>query len=303
MEQNNAPSFEPNFDLDFDFDDYNTEPEIDAYNEPSPFEIPANPYVDTAATVPVRVDTRTREERIADLFEQMATHRKTLEGVIGACTEPQLASELYAYIESLQETDFSVFSAASICAALERAGALERLGGEEESAPESEAPAAETHAAPAETTAEETPELAASATVVAEDGVEYLDIQPAAEVQWVATAEGLAYVNAKDPMAAIKNLFETEAAYLPIFKRALTMAAAESGTTLPKLEEAIDEDPLVQNPRFYAPYFAELLEQCDALEWRGGWHASTVGLEALALLANVEDPATQAGASAEGEAE
>lgn len=93
MQQNSTPSFEPNLDLDFSFDDYNAEPEIDAYNEPSPFEVPANPYVDTAATVPVRVDTRTVEERIADLFDQMATHRKTLEGVIGACTEPQPASE------------------------------------------------------------------------------------------------------------------------------------------------------------------------------------------------------------------
>lgn len=299
MEQNNAPSFEPNFDLDFDFDDYNAEPEIDAYNEPSPFEIPANPYVDTAATVPVRVDTRTPEERIADLFDQMATHRKTLEGVIGACTEPQPASELYAYIESLQETDFSVFSAASICAALERAGALVRLADETEAPAENEEGAAPEADATAHS--EEAAE-AAAATVVAEDGVEYLDIKPAAETQWQATAEGLAFVNAKDPMAAIKNLFETEASYLPIFKRALTMAAADGGTTLPKLEEAINEDPLVQEPRFYAPYFAELLEQCDALEWRGGWHASSIGVQALELLADVADPASEQTTPAESEA-
>lgn len=299
MEQNNAPSFEPNFDLDFDFDDYNAEPEIDAYNEPSPFEIPANPYVDTAATVPVRVDTRTPEERIADLFDQMATHRKTLEGVIGACTEPQPASELYAYIESLQETDFSVFSAASICAALERAGALVRLADETEAPAESEEGA--TPEADAAAHSEEATESAA-ATVVDEDGIEYLDIKPAAETQWQATAEGLAFVNAKDPMTAIKNLFETEASYLPIFKRALTMAAADGGTTLPKLEEAIDEDPLVQEPRFYAPYFAELLEQCDALEWRGGWHASSIGVQALELLADVADPASEQTTPAESEA-
>lgn len=138
--------------------------------------------------------------------------------------------------------------------------------------------------------------------MVAEDGVEYLDIQPAAETQWVATAEGLAFVNAKDPMAAVKNLFEAEAPYLPIFKRALTMAAADGGTTLPKLEEAIDEDPLVQEPRFYAPYFAELLEQCDALEWRSGWHASDIGMQALELLADVADPASDQTASVESEA-
>ena len=59
----------------------------------------------------------------------------------------------------------------------------------------------------------------------------------------------------------------------------------------------MDDDPLVQKPRLYAPHFIDKLEKCDALEWADTWTTTEIGREGLAIVK--EMMATQGGDEAE----
>ena len=45
----------------------------------------------------------------------------------------------------------------------------------------------------------------------------------------------------------------------------------EDGKTVKEINAQVDDDPLVQKPRLYAPHFIDKLEKCDALEWADSW--------------------------------
>lgn len=256
MERDNSPCNPPiEFDFDDDFEDLTpTENTTDAEPVPEP----------DAPPVVIR-DERTAEERTRDLFARMAPHRATLLGILSLCVEPHTASEVDAFVDELRAGDFSVFSSASLCAHLEKAGALERV------MPEGADPAA-----PAE-----------PRTIVV-DGIEYLEAAKAPELSWVTTPVGKNVLDADDPARRMRDLFVTEARYLPIFQRILELCADEEGATVPALGEAVDDDPLVQEPRFYASYFVDLLDKCGALQWQKTWHITEVGREGLALLAEID---------------
>lgn len=256
MERDDSPYNPP---IEFDFDDF----EDLTPAEQSAVDAPVAPEPDAALFVPR--DTRTAEERTHDLFTRMAPHRSTLLGILGLCVEPQTASQVNAYVDELRAGDFSVFSGSSLCSHLEKAGALERR------VPEGV-----------------NPEAPAQPRTVVVDGVEYLEAQKAPEIQWVTTPVGAAVLAVDDPARRMRELFATEARYLPIFQRILELCAAEEGATVPDLGEAVDDDPLVQEPRFYALYFVDLLDKCGAIQWQQTWHITDVGREGLALLTETD---------------
>ena len=65
-----------------------------------------------------------------------------------------------------------------------------------------------------------------------------------------------------------------------------------SGATTPTINGVVDNDPLVQKPRLYAPHFVDKLEKCDALEWRKAWFTTEIGKQGLEMLADVVDEPT-----------
>lgn len=253
MERDDSPYNPP---IEFDFDDFDDLTPA----EQQVADAPVAPAPDAAPFV-VR-DERTAEERTRDLFTRMAPHRATLLSILELCTEPQGAFTVYAHVDALRAGDFSVFSGASLCSHLEKAGALERIVPEDAN-----------------------PEAPAQLRTVVVDGVEYLEPQKAPEILWVTTPVGAAVLAADDPASRMRELFAREARYLPIFQRILELCAAEDGATVPALGDAVDDDPLVQEPRFYALYFVDLLDKCGAIQWQQTWHITDVGREGLALLA------------------
>ena len=64
---------------------------------------------------------------------------------------------------------------------------------------------------------------------------------------------------------------------MDIYLRVLDMCADNGGTTTPALSAAIDKDPLVQSPRFFAQHFTERLEKAGAVEWDGAWKITDLG--------------------------
>ena len=209
-------------------------------------------------------------ERIDDLLKAMAPRRTVLLGILAACAQPQPASAVKAQVDELQANNFSVYSAANLCSLLEKAGALERVTADGDPADD----------------AEVEPE-----TVVV-DGVEYLEAREPVETYWRATAPGIAALEADKPLDRLRALLEQDAAYAPIYQRILNLCAADGGAATPAINDAVDNDPLVQKPRFYAPHFIDRLEKCDALVWKKTWRTTDIGRAGLDLLADA--PATTA---------
>lgn len=218
-------------------------------------------------------DTRTPEERTADLLKAMAPRRKVLLGILAFCEEPQLVDDVNAKVDELQAHNFSVYTAADLCSLLERAGALEHVTDEGGSLEDAE---------------EQEPE------VVEVDGVEYLEVKKSAPTRWATTAAGMAAVEADRPLDRLNALFAEDETYLPIYKRVLSLCDADGGCTIKALGDAVDKDPLVQKPRLYVAHFVDKLEKCDAVEWVDSWVTTEVGKTGLEILKDVEDaPATE----------
>ena len=231
--------------------------------EPADAGAPVRPAIHTTH----HDDDRPAQVRIAELFERMQPHRPILQAVMQRCLErPCAFVELRQRIEGLSEHHRSVYAPEGFCDLLERSGALRKVTAEGEPFPE------------------EDPEP----RVVVEDGVEYLEPVELPELHYVATDDGRQAMAAYSPVSRIERLFERDGRYLPVYKRILMMCAEEGGASMPALDKAIVDDPLVQEPRCYASRFVSYLETADAVEWRSGWHITQAGLEGLEMLNDVE---------------
>lgn len=264
------------FDFDDDFDplaDTEPSPEDEDYEET--IDLIGAPELTAQRTPPAEVaDTRPAAERIADLFGSMAPRRKILLGILSFCQTPQPVAAVNTETDRLQENNSSVYTAANLCTLLEKAGALRRVTED----------------------GEDFSQAKVEPRVIEIDGVEYLEPGTAPEAYWVDTAEGREAFEADKPLERLAELFVTDARYLPIYKRILTLCAQEGGQTAKDLGAAVDFDPLVQTPRLYAPRFVDRLEKCDALMWAKPWVTTDIGKDGLALLSDVVDdylPPTQ----------
>lgn len=211
-----------------------------------------------------KVDERCAEERIADLFSSMAPCRKTLLGMLSFCSTPQTTDNLDVEVARLQANNFSVYSAAALTNLLEQAGALVRVTAEGEPYPDDD------------------PEP----VLVEVDGVSYYEVAEAPVVHWVVTEEGAAYLAADKPLSRLNSLLDEDIRYASIYDTLLALCAAEEGATVTALSDAVDDDPLLENPRLYAPHFIDKLAKCDALEWRDkAWRITDIGRSGQTIVA------------------
>lgn len=263
MEQNTS-RFNP--DLDFDFNDFDpleslSVDEDDAVpSEEETLDCEADSPADASAGVE---DERSPEERIAELLATMEPRRKVLLGVLSFCAEPKLVDEVNAHIDELQKNNCSAYTAANLCALLEKAGAIERVTEE----------------------GELFKDIELEPQVVVRDGVEYLEPQEPPASFWRTTDAGMSVLAEDQPLERVRALFDEDALYVPLYTRILEMCAADGGASTKALEGTIDNDPLAQSPRLYTAHFVKRLEDADAVEWRGAWQATETGCAALEELA------------------
>lgn len=207
-------------------------------------------------------DDRPARECIEELFAELPMRRRVMLGLLNYCRGPRFVADVNAEYDRLQEHDFSVYSAGSMCELLRQAGALELLS----------------------TGREQEPDL------VEIDGVKYWQPRETDPLQWETTEEGAAFADADDPAGRLHAKLATEAGYEPIYLRILNLCAREGGATAKELHDAVDGDQLVQDPRRYAPYFFNVLEKDGALEWTGThWTITGLGRDAREELAECAD--------------
>ena len=272
--------FDFSFESDSDEFDPFEEVEEEAEEEDGSYEA-GSPAVTTAAEAleasgekpVVPVDNRTAEERTADLLTSMNSQRKTLLNILSFCIEKQTVTDVNNLVEKLKEYNYSVYSAADLCTLLEKAGALERVTAEGEDATE----------------------VKAEPKTVVVDGVEYLEAAEAPETFWLTTSAGQAALDADKPLERMHELLESDATYASIYERVLSLCSAEGGANTKDLGNEIDDDPMLQKPRYYATRFVDRLEKCDALEWKGAWCITDIGKQALDFIATIKSADESAG--------
>lgn len=174
-------------------------------------------------------------------------------GIVKACEGGIANSELEPKIAAMQQNNLSVYAPVTLCRMLERAGALTL----------------------------EIPQAAETAENV-EEGVEYLQIEQAVDPIWTATEDGLAVYGEFSDGAQFRDIvMNRDAQYLDIY-RAIMQAAADGGRTKAQIEEVTDAFPIVKKPRRFGGHFIDMLERCDALEWRDhAWRLTKLGQRML----------------------
>ena len=202
------------------------------------------------------------EERTTKLIETMGERGNILLDVLELCRDPQPVGLVNRRIDERQEHDFSVYSPAVLCQALVRAGALRHV-------------------------AEDGTEIdrgTRGAHPVDIDGEQYLEAEQSQATYWATTEAGLHVLEDNQPIDRIHALFAENMAYLPVYQRVLTLCSQDGGISMADLKQEVDDDPLLQQPRLYASYFADQLERCEALTWKRRWMTTDIGKLALAEL-------------------
>lgn len=97
-----------------------------------------------------------------------------------------------------------------------------------------------------------------------------------------ATPEGLAALEARGGMSAVRAALLEEPRYLPLFKRIFDMASSEGGASMKELDAAVNADPLCAEPRRFCGYFLGKLERLGAVRFEGSWVITPLGRETLA---------------------
>ena len=195
-------------------------------------------------------------DRVSRLVEAFGPRRKVMLGLLDFCREPRAADEIVEWVNGAQADNVSVYGADVLCARLEESGGLRRLENAESSEPR----------------------------VVVENGTEYLVPAKPASVCWGTTGAGVRVLESDDPLARLETALG-DGGYDVIFARLLEMCDQDGGASAGDMSMAVDDDPLVQSPRLYAPHFFNILARCDCLGWTGAaWRTTELGRDALARL-------------------
>lgn len=196
-------------------------------------------------------------ERIEKLLAGIPGQQFRLLHAVAFCTEPKTMDEAVADLDAAYPTTTSVYSSAQVVQLLERDGALERI-------------------------VDEDAEGAADAAVPAEDEGDFISVTPAAPCRYRATRAGLDAIAAHVNESLVVEKIVEDERYLPIFKRVLEMTAREGGCPTKELDQAVDGDPLCQEPRRFCGFFRGKLEETGAIEWRDSWTITDLGRSVLA---------------------
>lgn len=202
----------------------------------------------------------TPEERIEKLLCGIPGQQFRILHAVEFCeAEPKTADEIVADLDEEYPNKTSVYDAAQIVQLLERAGALERVEPENEGQADADEAVGQDEA---------------------EDG--YLVVTPAAPGRYLATQAGLdAIAKRIGEQQVIEKIMEEER-YLPLYQRIFDLVSREGGCTTKELDQAIDHDPLCEEPQRFCGYFRGRLEETGAVQWRDTWMITDLGRKVLA---------------------
>jgi hypothetical protein len=184
------------------------------------------------------------------LSSGMKQHKNTLLAILDFCRDPRTADEVSAFVDSRQAENVSVYDSATFCRNLEKAGAMEEIRQEGQERDEE----------------------------VIVEGNAYVKPGDPATVRFVTTPAGSRALKRYAPADRLAKLVADNSQYEPIYLQLLSMCDEDEGTTPKAMGQAVDDDPLLQDPKLYAQHFFNQLYHVNAIEWRNkAWHTTTSG--------------------------
>lgn len=256
------------FEIEDDFDpleDAEDEAAGEEDRDESDYQLPVIPDADKSVMPePVHL---TPAERIDALFKGLPGQEERLLFAIEAAAGERRSDELIEAIEQGHPARTSVYDAAQVVRLLERAGALELRE----------------EAVDAQSDADEAPcdADAAAQQPAGEAEGEYLTVAPVAVRFYRATDDGLAALEFRRSVEAVRPVIEEEPQYRPIYKTVLELLNVEGGTDMKSLDAAVNGDPLLEQPRRFCGYFLDRLERAGAARFDDAWRITPLGVNVL----------------------
>lgn len=204
---------------------------------------------------------------VDDLINAMIPQRPYLMAFLRAAADTPSMEDIKALYDEMFEYRPTVFSAYDLCVLLEEAGAIQKVTADGESY-----------------------DMSGVDPVIVEDeatGAMYYQANEPADLHWKLLEPGQTILDDDNPVSRAQAAFDADEYLKPLYKRLLTLCQEEQG--IEDLNDAINYDALTQEPRVYAPFLIDRMEKADAIEWKGAWHITEIGLEALSLLDDVVD--------------
>lgn len=195
-------------------------------------------------------------ERIAKLFGEMMGQKQLLVAIIDFCRDEHSAAEIDEMLAPLQEYRRSIYTPSTIRRLLERAGALEYLAHDEE--PEEQ---------------------------VDESGNLVVPEKP--EPTWLSTAEALEFIEMQNPFADLVHAIEPYDGHIDVFRLILEICNGE-GVSISTIENEVHQLGIQADDKLQAGFFVGKLEDYQAIEWRGAWITTELGMQYLEHLAHEE---------------
>ena len=209
-------------------------------------------------------------EDIAEFVEAMKGQRQVILAIINRCRTEAFAKDIDEVIEPFKRYRRSVYSDINMRRLLVEHQALQHLEKEALEPVEGVLAKGEEYSVAVDEDGRK--------VIVDKDG--NLIVTKNIIESWVATEAGIAYADAQDPMGELEALLAKEPQYLSIYQRILVFCR-EKGRTGCEINDIVDNDPLVQDPRRFSQYFLGRLESANALNWEDNWAITDLGLEYL----------------------
>lgn len=203
-------------------------------------------------------DTEKTVARIERRIAAEPRHATVMRKVLVLCEEPRALEELDAEIGAYPEMRSSAFAPRTVLSWLVDVGAIEELvpgckpAGEETSS------------------GEEPGEEVQGFEGDAEDALFSSNDSNRGPICFATTEAGLIVANSHRPSGAIEELvMEGEPRYGDAYL--LVLNACSKPQSKKQLEELLNGNPAMENPKLYASFFIDKLERAGAVVWDGGW--------------------------------
>lgn len=189
-------------------------------------------------------------EHLATLIHDMAPYKAQLLGIVAFCEEEKTAEEIDEMLEPLREHRVCTYSPINLRTILVNAGALIYNDNDEE--------------------AEE---------VTDEEGNLVLPEETATPT-WLATEEALAFCASLNPYADLLKALENDSDYVDAYVQVLQLCSGE-GCKVSTIEHTLNDSGILDGSAKQPGYFVGKLEDLGAIEWKGAWQITPLGLQYL----------------------
>lgn len=189
-------------------------------------------------------------ERLATLISDMAPYKSQLLNIVTFCEEEKTAEEIDEMLKPLREHRVCTYSPINLRTMLVSTGALIYNDNDEE--------------------AEE---------VTDENGNLVLPEETATPT-WLATEEALAFCASLNPYADLVEALVTDNDYINAYVQVLQLCSGE-GCKVSTIEHTLNDSGILEGSVKQPGYFVGKLEDLGAIEWKGAWQITPLGLQYL----------------------